>query len=37
LDLKLAENSQYVNLGEWVNYSSYAVFDGNKLELKYYE
>lgn len=37
LDLKLGENSQYVNLGEWVNYSSYAVFDGNKLELKYYE
>ncbi|MEO6902371.1 MAG: UDP-2,3-diacylglucosamine diphosphatase [Bacteroidia bacterium] len=37
LDLKLGENSQYINLGEWVNYSSYAVFDGTKLELKYYK
>ncbi|NNM94040.1 MAG: UDP-2,3-diacylglucosamine diphosphatase [Bacteroidia bacterium] len=27
-------NSLYVNLGEWVNYSTYAVFDGKKLELK---
>ncbi len=27
-------SSLYVNLGEWVNYSTYAVFDGKKLELK---
>jgi UDP-2,3-diacylglucosamine hydrolase len=26
----------YINLGEWVNYTSYAVFDGTKLELKHY-
>ncbi|MGP8214599.1 MAG: UDP-2,3-diacylglucosamine diphosphatase [Bacteroidia bacterium] len=26
----------YINLGEWMNYSSYAVFDGEKLELKHY-
>jgi UDP-2,3-diacylglucosamine hydrolase len=26
----------YVNLGEWVNYTTYAVFDGKKLELKHY-
>ena len=29
-------NTLYVNLGEWVNYSSYAVFDGEKLELKHF-
>jgi UDP-2,3-diacylglucosamine hydrolase len=37
LDIKLSENSRYVNLGEWVNYNSYAVFDGERLELKYYK
>jgi UDP-2,3-diacylglucosamine hydrolase len=37
LDLKIAENSRYINLGEWVNFSSYAVFDGNNLELKYFK
>jgi UDP-2,3-diacylglucosamine hydrolase len=36
LDIKLNEKSRYVNLGEWVNYCSYAVFDGEKLELKYF-
>lgn len=36
LDIKLNEESRYVNLGEWVNYNSYAVFDGKELELKYY-
>lgn len=37
LDIKLNENSRYVNLGEWVNHFSYAVFDGQTLELKYYK
>ena len=37
LDIKLSEKSKYINLGEWVNYNSYAVFDGEKLELKYYK
>ncbi len=36
LDLKVGENSRYINLGEWVNYKSYAVFDGSNLELKYF-
>lgn len=27
---------RYINLGEWVNYFSYAVFDGKELLLKYY-
>jgi len=37
LDLKVGENSRYVNTGEWMNYSSYAVFDGNELALEYFE
>ena len=37
LDIKLSGKSSYINLGEWVNYFSYAVFDGQKLELKYFE
>jgi len=37
LDIKLSETSKYVNLGEWVNHYSYAVFDGKNLELKYYK
>lgn len=37
LDIKLNNNSRYINLGEWINYNSYAVFDGENLELKYYK
>lgn len=29
--------SRYINLGDWIDYNSYAVFDGNTLELKFYE
>ena len=36
LDILLGERSRYVNLGEWISYNSYAVFDGVNLELKYY-
>jgi UDP-2,3-diacylglucosamine hydrolase len=34
LDIKLNENSKYINLGEWINHSTYAVFDGKNVELK---
>jgi UDP-2,3-diacylglucosamine hydrolase len=34
LDIKLNGNSRYVNLGDWVKYFTYAVFDGKELELK---
>jgi UDP-2,3-diacylglucosamine hydrolase len=37
LDIQLTPRSRYVNLGEWINYNSYAVFDGNELHLKYFE
>ncbi len=34
LDIKVGEKSRYINLGEWMNYETYAVFDGNDLHLK---
>lgn len=37
LDIKLNEKSRYINLGDWISYDSYAVFDGNSMELKYYK
>jgi UDP-2,3-diacylglucosamine hydrolase len=36
-DIRLDEKSRYINLGEWVTYFTYAEFDGNDLELKYFE
>jgi UDP-2,3-diacylglucosamine hydrolase len=36
IEFSLNEKSTYVNLGEWINFYSYAVFDGTKLELKYF-
>lgn len=36
LSIDLGEGSLYINLGEWINYNSYAVFDGKHLELKYW-
>lgn len=33
---KQIQNATYVNLGDWVKYNSYAVFDGTTLELKYF-
>jgi UDP-2,3-diacylglucosamine hydrolase len=35
-DLKLKENSRYINLGDWVTHFTYAVFDGTDLEFKSY-
>lgn len=29
--------SRYINLGEWLNFQSYARFDGQNLELKFFE
>jgi len=37
LDVPLNEKSRYINLGEWINYNSYAVFDGNNVRLEYFE
>ncbi|MCA6077975.1 UDP-2,3-diacylglucosamine diphosphatase [Fulvivirga sedimenti] len=34
LDIEINETSRYFNLGEWVNYNTYGVFDGKDFELK---
>ena len=36
IDYRLSEESRYINLGDWIRYFTYAVFDGEKLELKSY-
>lgn len=33
LELEVGENSQYINLGEWISQYTYAVFEGNELKL----
>ncbi len=37
LDLKVSDTSRYINLGEWVHFNTYAVYDGTTVELKKYE
>jgi UDP-2,3-diacylglucosamine hydrolase len=34
LDIPVTENSRYINLGEWVHFNSYGVYDGTTFELK---
>lgn len=34
IQLKVRENSTYFNLGEWIHYNTYLVFDGESCELK---
>ncbi len=29
--------SHYINLGEWVHFTSYALFDGEKVEVKFFD
>lgn len=36
MDIKIGENSRIVNIGDWFRNYSYAVYDGNKMELKKY-
>ncbi|MGZ3838058.1 MAG: UDP-2,3-diacylglucosamine diphosphatase [Flavisolibacter sp.] len=36
IDFRLDTNSRYINLGEWMNFSTYAVFDGMEMQLKSY-
>ncbi len=33
MEIKVGDNSTYINTGDWITYFTYAVFDGNKLEL----
>ncbi len=34
LDIRLSENSRYINTGDWITWYSYAFFDGEKMNLK---
>lgn len=36
IDFRLNDTSRYINLGEWINYCTYAVFDGEQLVLRSY-
>ncbi|MEY4884749.1 MAG: hypothetical protein RL151_58 [Bacteroidota bacterium] len=36
IDFRLTEESRYVNLGDWIRYDTYAVFDGLNLSLLSY-
>ncbi len=37
LDLRVGEHTRYLNLGDWLRFNSYAVFDGQEMHLKYFE
>jgi len=37
LDIKLNEQSRYINLGEWVFVRTYAVFENGDVDLRYFE
>lgn len=34
IDFQLKENSKYINTGDWINFYTYAEFDGENLQLK---
>jgi UDP-2,3-diacylglucosamine hydrolase len=37
LDIRLNDNSRYINLGEWINHFMYAEFDGTEVALRKFE
>lgn len=37
MDIRLSETSRYINLGEWLHYNTYGVFDGEELLLEKFE
>ena len=39
IDMEVGENSRYINLDDWLKTekSTYAVFDGERMELKRFE
>lgn len=37
LEIELTKNSKYINLGDWIGYFTYGVFDGTNFELKKFE
>jgi hypothetical protein len=34
MKVSVGENSEYVNLGDWISYFTYGVFDGETLKSK---
>jgi UDP-2,3-diacylglucosamine hydrolase len=36
MEIKLNDQSEYINLGDWIQYYTYGVFDGEQFELKTY-
>ncbi len=36
LDLEVGEKSKYINIGDWITYFSYVVFDGNEVRIERY-
>ena len=34
MDIRLNEKSRLINLGEWIQSNTYAVFDGQNMELR---
>ena len=36
MEIEVGANSKYINLGDWINHYTYAVFDGERMELKNY-
>jgi UDP-2,3-diacylglucosamine hydrolase len=37
MEIQLNDQSKYINLGDWIGYFTYGVFDGEQFELKKYE
>ncbi len=37
LEYQLTETSKYINLGDWIKFNSYAVYDGKALTVKRFE
>lgn len=33
IDFRLSDSSRYINLGDWINYFTYGVFDGTDMQL----
>jgi UDP-2,3-diacylglucosamine hydrolase len=37
MEMSVGKNSTYINTGDWISHFTYAVFDGEKLELKIFK
>ena len=37
MKLSVGENAEYVNLGDWISYFTYGVFDGDNFEIKKFD